>query len=115
VVHFPSRNASGDELNTVGPEYEKRRMAAVIGLLLSGDIEHFARARDHQGRPLDIALNPDLTKEDIYLRRLMPRWTEMSQALGGDQAVLERLQICRKEACVRCMPVFPTQDACLIC
>lgn len=84
-------------------------------LLLSGDIEHFLRARDHQGRPLDIALNPDLTKEDIYLRRLMPRWTEMSQALGGDQAVLERLQICRKEACVRCMPVFPTQDACLIC
>jgi hypothetical protein len=82
-----------DELDTVGPEYEKRRMAAVIGLLLSGNIEYFSNARDHRGQPLDIGVNPDLTKEDIYLRRLMPRWAEMSQALGGEAAVLERLEI----------------------
>jgi hypothetical protein len=82
-----------DELDTVGPECQKRRMAAVIGLLLSGNIERFASARDYRGQPLDIHVNPDLTKEDIYLRRLMPRWAEMSQALGGEVAVLERLEI----------------------
>jgi len=82
-----------DELDTLGPEYQKRRMAAVIGLLLSGNIEYFSNANDHRGQPLDIRVNPDLTKEDIYLRRLMPRWAEMSQALGGEAAVLERLEI----------------------
>jgi hypothetical protein len=89
-----------DELDTVGPEYEKRRMAAVIGLLVSGHIDHFVRARDYQGRPLDVAVNPNLTKEDIFLRRLMPRWNEMSEALGGDQAVIDRLEISPE----RCLP-----------
>lgn len=82
-----------NELNTVGPEYEKRRMAAVIGLLVSGNIEPFARAKDHGDKTLNIRVNPDLTKEDLYLRRLLPRWDEMSQALGGEAAMLERLQI----------------------
>lgn len=81
------------ELDTVGPEYEKRRMAAVIGLLVSGNIECFSNARDHRGQPLNVRVNPDLSKEDIYLRRLMPLWAEMSQALGGEAAVLERLGI----------------------
>ncbi len=82
-----------DELDTVGPEYDKRRMAAVIGLLMSGNIEYFSNARDHRGQPLDVRVNPGLTKEDIYLRRLMPRWAEMSHALGGEAAILERLEI----------------------
>jgi len=80
-----------DELDTVGPEYEKRRMAAVVGLLLTG--ERFTDAKRYDGKPLDVAVNPDLTKEDIYLRRLLPRWTELSQALGGDAEVLDRFEI----------------------
>jgi hypothetical protein len=82
-----------NELGTLGPEYEKRRTAAVLGLLMSGNIEHFVSARDYNGRTLSVAANPDLTKEDIYLRRLLPRWAEISQALGGDQGVLERFEI----------------------
>lgn len=82
-----------DELETVGPEYEKRRMAAVVGLLLSGNIEQFANAREHGDRFLRIPVNPDLTKEDIYLRRLLPRWAEVCETLGGEVAAMERLDI----------------------
>ncbi|MEH2567133.1 NACHT domain-containing protein [Bradyrhizobium sp. AZCC 2289] len=82
-----------DELDTVGPEYEKRRTAAVIGLLLTGNIDHFVSAKEHSGKPLDVAINPDLAKEDIYLRRLLPRWPELSQALGGDAEILSRFEI----------------------
>jgi hypothetical protein len=82
-----------DELDTVGPEYEKRRTAAVVGLLLNGNIERFAEAKRYDGKPLDVPVNPDLTKEDIYLRRLLPRWTELSKALGGEEEVLQRLEI----------------------
>jgi hypothetical protein len=82
-----------DELDTVGPEYEKRRTAAVVGLVLSGNIERFAEAKRYDGKLLDVPVNPDLSKEDIYLRRLLPRWTELSHALGGEEQVLERLEI----------------------
>jgi NACHT domain len=82
-----------DELDTVGPEYEKRRMAAVVGLLLTGNIERFTDKKRYDGKPLDVAVNPDLTKEDIYLRRLLPRWTELSKALGGEAEVMDRFEI----------------------
>jgi hypothetical protein len=82
-----------NELDTVGPEYQKRRAAAVVGLLLAGNIERFVSAKDHGEKPLDIPLNPDLSKEDLYLRRVLPRWPELSQALGGDAAVLDRFEI----------------------
>ncbi len=81
------------ELDTVGPEYEKRRTAAVIGLLLTGNIERFVRAKRYDGKPLEVDANPDLTKDDLYLRRLLPRWSELTQALGGEKGVLERFDI----------------------
>jgi hypothetical protein len=82
-----------EELDTVGPEYEKRRAAAVVGLLLAGNIERFVTAKERGNKPLDVPINPDLTKEDLYLRRLLPRWTELSQALGGDPEILSRFEI----------------------
>ena len=81
------------ELDTVGPEYEKRRTAAVVGLLLAGAIERFVQAKRYDGKPLDVGANPDLTRDDMYLRRLLPRWDELKRALGGEESVLERLEI----------------------
>ena len=82
-----------NELDTVGPEYEKRRTAAVIGLLLSGHIDRFVRAKRYDGKPLDVEINPDLSKSDLYLRRLLPRWVELTQALGSEKDILERFSI----------------------
>jgi hypothetical protein len=82
-----------NELDTVGPEYEKRRTAAVIGLLLSGNIDRFARAKRYDGKPLDVEINPDLSKDDLYLRRLLPRWAELTQALGSEKEILDRFDI----------------------
>jgi len=81
------------ELDTVGPEYEKRRTAAVVGLLLSGNIDRFVRAKRYDGRPLDVDANPGLTRDDLYLRRLLARWSELTQALGGAKEAFGRLNI----------------------
>jgi hypothetical protein len=82
-----------NELNTVGPEYQKRRTAAVIGLLLAGNIERFARAKRYDGKLLDVEATPGLTRDDTYLRRLLPRWEELTHALGNEQEVLDRFNI----------------------
>jgi hypothetical protein len=81
------------ELDTVGPEYEKRRTAAVVGLLLAGAIERFARAKGYDGKALNVQTSPNLTRDDMYLRRLLPRWDELSRSLGSEEKVFERLQI----------------------
>jgi hypothetical protein len=81
------------ELDTVGPEYEKRRTASVAGLLLGGEIGRFVRAKRYDGKPLDIEVAPDLSRDDMYLRRLLPRWDELKQALGSEATVCERLSI----------------------
>ena len=82
-----------EELDAVGPEYQKRRIAAVIGLLLTGNIERFVQAKRYDGKPLDVEANPDLTRDDIYLRRLLPRWAELTGAFGSEQDVLDRFDI----------------------
>ena len=82
-----------EELNAVGPEYEKRRTAAVVGLLLTGNIGRFVQAKRYDGKPLDVETSPDLTRDDLYLRRLLPHWTELTAAFGSEQAVLERFSI----------------------
>ena len=82
-----------EELDAVGPEYEKRRIAAVIGLLLTGNIERFVQAKRYDGKPLDVEANPDLTRDDIYLQRLLPRWAELTEAFGNEHEVLDRFDI----------------------
>jgi hypothetical protein len=81
------------ELDTVGPEYEKRRTAAAVGLLLAGAFERFARAKRYDGKPLQVEASPGLTRDDMYLRRLLPRWDELNRALGSEENVLERFEI----------------------
>jgi hypothetical protein len=82
-----------EELDAVGPEYQKRRIAAVIGLLLTGNVEQFVQAKRYDGKPLDVEASPDLTRDDIYLRRLLPRWAELTRAFGNEQDVLDRFDI----------------------
>jgi hypothetical protein len=81
------------ELDTVGPEYDKRRTAAVAGLLLAGEIERFVRAKRYDGKPLVVEVSPDLTRDDMYLRRLLPRWDELKPALGSEETICERFSI----------------------
>jgi len=81
------------ELDTVGPEYQKRRTAAVIGLLVAGNIDPFVRAKRYDGKPLDVEATPDLTRDDLYLRRLLPRWAELAQTLVSEEKVFERFNI----------------------
>jgi hypothetical protein len=64
-----------------------------VGLLLAGAIERFVRAKRYDGKPLDVEASPDLTRDDMYLRRLLPRWDELSRALGGEESVFERFEI----------------------
>ena len=82
-----------DELHTSGPEHQKRAAAAAIGLLLAGHIERFVRAKRYDGKPLDVSVNPDLTKDDLYVRRLLPRWPDLVRTLGGEKEIFERFGI----------------------
>ena len=81
------------ELDAVGSEYQKRRIAAVIGLLLSGNIERFVQAKRYDEKPLDLEVRPNLTRDDMYLRRLLPHWGELTRSLGGEGEVLDRFGI----------------------
>ena len=81
------------ELDAMGPEFQKRRTAAAVGLLLAGGIERFVRAKRYDGKPLEVAASPDLTREDMYMRRLLPRWEELTRALGNETSVFERFEI----------------------
>lgn len=58
----------------VGPEYEHRRAAAVIGLIATGNIRVFANLKDHKGKPENISILPhsSLNESDRYAR---PRQT----------------------------------------
>ena len=38
-------------------------------------------------------VNSYLRKDDLYLRRLLPRWAELTRALGGEQEILDRFDI----------------------
>lgn len=83
------------ELNAVGPQYEHRRAAAVVGLGLAGKLAAFADLRDHQGKAETINLGHVAIRDndDRYLRRMLPQWERFSEALGSDDEVVRRLEL----------------------
>ena len=90
------------ELRAVGSQFEHRRSAAVLGLGLVGKLSPFANARDHQGKTETISLGGRVSisgNDDRYLRRLLPLWDQFSEALGGEDEVVRRLEL-RAEACL---------------
>jgi hypothetical protein len=98
-----ARNAFGaaeraflaDELEAVGPELHDRRAAAVVGLTLTDHLSDFAKLKDYQGRPLnvDVCRLMGLDESDRYLRRILPQWDRVTEALGGDEGALARLEL----------------------
>lgn len=84
-----------EELDAIGPEFEHRRAAGVIGLGMADKLAAFAAAKDHQGQPQSIRMGSLFlqSKDDRYFRRLLPLWGRFAAALGGDNEVLERLEL----------------------
>ena len=106
-----------DELDAIGPEYEHRRAAAIIGLGMADRLGGFATAKDHQGRPKSIRVGSLslLSKDDRYFRRLLPLWGRFTAALGSDNEVLERLEL-SAETCLSVLnPGVENADHVLSC
>jgi hypothetical protein len=82
-----------DALRTVGPDYDARRAAAVIALAVVGRLDRFAAATEQEGEPLKVRLTTSMGDDDRYLRRVLRLWPDFSRALGGDEAVMERLAL----------------------
>ncbi len=83
-----------EELDAIGPEYDHRRAAALIGLGMADRLETFATSKDYQGRPKSIKLGHIslLRDDDRYLRRMLPLWDRFVKALGDDEQVVARLE-----------------------
>ncbi|MCK1354229.1 NACHT domain-containing protein [Bradyrhizobium sp. CW7] len=84
-----------EELDAIGPEYEHRRAAGVIGLGMADRLGAFATVKDPQGQSRSIRVGSLslMSKDDRYFRRLLPLWGRFATALGGDNQVLERLEL----------------------
>src|SRR5271165_1284968 len=81
-------------LDTVGPDYDARRTAAVIALAIAGRLDRFAQATERKGELLKINAAPMFSRQDDrYIRRVLRYWSRFIEALGSDDAVIERLQI----------------------
>jgi hypothetical protein len=80
-----------EELDAIGPQFEHRRAAAVIGLAMGDKLEAFATSTDHQGKPRSIRMIAGLLDDDRYLRRMLPLWDRFVQALGDDAQMVARL------------------------
>jgi len=93
-----------EELDTVGPEFEHRRAAALVGLSMADKLEAFVAAKDHQGRPESIKMGRIalLHDDDRYLRRMLPLWDRFVKALGDDAQVIARLHLSAET----CLPVL---------
>jgi hypothetical protein len=80
------------ELDAVGPNFEQRRMAAVIALAAAGEISHFVAKKDHKGEPDKIHLamaSPE--RSPFYLNKLLPMWGKFTAAFGTEAQLVERL------------------------
>ena len=80
------------ELSAVGPDYEHRRAAAVVGLTMAGQIDSVANKTDHKGEPETFRTTSALDRDDDrYIRRLLPHWNQLVEAFGGEEKTLQRL------------------------
>ena len=89
------RDFLAKELRALGPEYEHRRAAAVVGLIAAGHIDVFTNLKDHKGEPEGIGLDGRSTLDESgrYLDRVLPHWDGVANALGGEESALRRLEL----------------------
>ena len=86
--------AMDQALETVGPGYDVRRTAAVIALAIAGRLDRFAQATEQNGELLKVNAAPMFSRQDErYIRRVLRYWPRFIEALGSENAVIERLQI----------------------
>jgi len=88
------------ELDAMGPEFDHRRAAAVVGLTMTDNLAAFSNKKDAQGKPLEISVagRISLSRTDRYLRRILPFWDRLVSTLGSDEATLMRLNMDPPEA-----------------
>ena len=100
------------ELDAMGPEYDHRRAAAVVGLTLTDNLAPFAARTDHQGKPLAIPIGARFVfdRSDRYLRRVLPFWDRLVKALGGEDGALARLEMEPTETFAILNPGPPNAD-----
>jgi hypothetical protein len=79
-------------LHTLGPDFEERRIAAVIALAMAGRLDLFAEATDRSGDPLKVRVTTSYRGNDgRYIRRIMRLWPQFIETLGSTDAVVDRL------------------------
>jgi hypothetical protein len=113
-----SRNSFGeaerqflrDELDAIGPEYEHRRAAALAALTITDDAPVFAGLNDQRGDPRDLDIGHLTSYRDgggRYLKRILPYWDRVTDALGGEAATLKRFGLTTPAALTMLDPGIP--------
>jgi hypothetical protein len=97
--------------DTVGPDYEERRTAAVIGLAIAGRLDRFAQATERGGELLKVSATPMFSRDDDrYLRRVLLYWPRLIDALGSEDAVIERLAMTAESILPQINPIEPNAE-----
>lgn len=100
-----------EELSAVGPDFESRRLAAVLGLAIAKHLERFAEAKDYQNRALTVsAARTSLRSDDRTLRAILAHWDELVRGLGGETQVFERLEITPESVLPVIDPSYPNAE-----
>jgi hypothetical protein len=82
------------ELDSVGPDFEQRRAAALVGLTLSGNINRFTAAVGTDGTPEKLRFGSALSPgANSYLDKLLPHWQALIAAFGSEDMVFQRLEL----------------------
>ena len=81
------------DLDSVGPDFEVRRLAAVVALVAAGHVDRFAQAKGKEGDPLDIAVGGRalLRESERIVGHILRYWVSLVSAMGGEEAVMRRL------------------------
>ncbi|TBB28159.1 NACHT domain-containing protein [Rhizobium ruizarguesonis] len=89
-----------NELDAVGMQNQTRRAAAVVGLITAGKLSAFADHVDHRGEPYQLEIVPfDLDgRQYLFLKRILAKWEEVADGLGGEAVALSRLKISAETA-----------------
>ena len=99
------------ELDTVGPDFEQRRMAGIIALATAGEVSRFVVKKDHKGEPEKIHLamvSPE--GSPLYLNKLLPMWDKLTAAFGSEAQFLDRLQISGETVLPLLDPTLPNAE-----
>jgi hypothetical protein len=97
IAHGPLNAAElswlDGELDAVGPEFPFRRAAGAVGLIVAGAAERFVGAKHRGSEPVRVEGTILAKADDLFLKRILPRWDELSALFGSEAALLERFSL----------------------